>query len=365
MSFDVRRQRSIIAIASLALVIGISGCTKGDASPQAAPTTETPSAPATTPPPTPTPTPSSSATPTTTPSATPSAMKVTQKKPGWALDRIDQRKRPLDQRFTTANQGEGVTVYIVDGLFDVKNPDFGGRATVGLPTGTACSLEDGTNHGLFVAGLVAGSRTGVAKRARIVSVGDSYECEGGSEATPAQRTARIVKALDWVAKNAKKPAVVNLSLNIADPPPTFKVAVKRLIDNGLTVVASAGNDGEDACQHPPAGLPTVVTAAAMTQTDEDAGLNYGRCVDLYAPAENLTSLADAELSPNRLITSDFAATSWAAPLVSGTAALYLSAHLTASPAEVRTWLIDNSTKGVVKGNLHGSPNRLLFTGGPL
>lgn len=363
MTLDARRPRSIIAIASLALVLSTSGCNGDDASPPVAgPTTQTP---------TPTLTPStpssppSPTTPSTTPSSTPSAVKVTQKRPGWALDRIDQRKRPLDQRFTTANQGQGVTVYIVDGLFDVKNPDFGGRATVGLPTGTACNLEDGTNHGLFVAGLVAGSRTGVAKRAKIVSVGDSYQCEGGSEATPAQRTARIVKALDWVAENAKKPAVVNLSLNIADSPPTFKAAVKQLIDKGLTVVASAGNDGEDACQHPPAGLPTVVTAAAMTQTDEDAGLNYGRCVDLYAPAENLTSLADASLSPNRLITSDFAATSWAAPLVSGTAALYLSAHPTASPAEVRTWLIDNSTKGVVKGNLRGSPNRLLFTGGPL
>jgi subtilisin family serine protease len=366
MSFDVRRQRSIFAIASLALVIGISGCNKGDASPPAAaPTTESPSAPATTP----TPTPSSPATPTTTPSitpsATPSAAKVTQKRPGWALDRIDQRKRPLDQRFTTANQGEGVTVYIVDGLFDVKNPDFSGRASVGLSTGTPCVLEDGTNHGLFVAGLVAGNRTGVAKRAKIVSVGSSYGCEGGSEATEAQMTARIVKAIDWVAKNAHKPAVANLSLNIAEPPPTFKAAVKRLIDKGITVVVSAGNDGEDACQHPPAGLPGVVTAAAMTQTDEDAALNFGRCVDLYAPAETLTSLADADLSPNRLITSDFAATSWAAPLVSGTAALYLSAHKTATPAEVRTWLIDNATKGAVKGNLHGSPNRLLFTGGPL
>ena len=357
----MRGQRSIIAIASLALVVSISGCNKGDASPQAAPTTESPTAPATTP----TLTPSSPATPTTTPSAAPSAVKVTQKGPGWALDRIDQRKRPLDQRFTTVGQGEGVTVYVVDGRFDVKNADFGGRASVGLAAGEPCVLEDGTNHALFVAGLVAGSRTGVAKRAKIVSVGSSYGCEGAEGATDAQMTARIVKALDWVTQNAHKPAVVNLSLNLTAPSPTFKAAVQRLIDNGITVVASAGNDGEDACQHLPAGLPGVVTAAAMTQTDEDAALNYGRCVDLYAPAENLTSVADSSLSPNRLVTSDFAATSWAAPLVSGTAALYLSAHKTASPAEVRTWIIDNATKGAVKGNLHGSPNRLLFTGGRL
>jgi subtilisin family serine protease len=158
---------------------------------------------------------------------------------------------------------------------------------------------------------------------------------------------------------------VNLSLNADAPAPEITAAVKRLIGTGLTVVASAGNDGEDACKHPPAGLPLVITAAASTETDQDAGLNHGRCVDLFAPGEGVTSVVDKVLSPSRLATSDVAATSWAAPLVSGAAALYLSVHPAASAAEVRAWLLDNATKAALRGNLHGSPNRLLFTGGPL
>jgi subtilisin family serine protease len=314
-------------------------------------------------------TPSPSATPTGSPSTTPSTVRpaeVTQRRPGWALDRIDQRRPPLDQRFTTAGQGQGVTVYVVDGLFDVSNAEFGGRASVGLASGVACGLEDGINHGLFVAGLVAGRRTGVAKQAKIVSVGSSYGCEGGNGgATEAQMAARIVRALNWVAQHARRPAVVNLSLNVDVPAPTITTAVKRLVEAGLTVVASAGNDGEDACKHPPAGLPAVITAAGSTKADKDAGLNHGRCVDLFAPAEGITSVVDRSLSPNRLVTEDVAATSWAAPLVSGAAALYLSVHPAATPAEVRAWLLDNATKGALRGNLHGSPNRLLFTGGPL
>ena len=47
-----------------------------------------------------------------------------------------------------------------------------------------------------MAGLVAGRRTGVAKQAKIVSVGSSYGCEGGDGgATEAQKIARIVRAL--------------------------------------------------------------------------------------------------------------------------------------------------------------------------
>jgi subtilisin family serine protease len=99
--------------------------------------------------------------------------------------------------------------------------------------------------------------------------------------------------------------------------------------------------------------------AAATRKDRDAGLNHGRCVDLFAPAEDVTSVANPGLVPDRLVTSDGAATSWAAPFVSGAAALYLSAHPSAPPAKVRRWLIDNATRGALRGNLHGSPNRLL------
>ena len=256
-------------------------------------------------------------------------------------------------------------MYVVDGLFDVTNAEFGGRASVGLTGGKACTLEDGINHGLFVAGLVAGRHTGVAKQAKVVLVGSSSGCEGAEEATEAQASARIVRALTWVARNAHQPAVVNLSLNVKAPAPAVTTAVKRLVKAGLTVVASAGNDGADACKHPPAGLPTVITAAASTKSDRDAGLNHGRCVDLFAPAEAVTSVVDPQLDPDRLVTSDGVATSWAAPLVSGAAALYLSVHPDASPNQVRGWLIDNATQGAMRGSLHGSPDRLLFTGGPL
>jgi len=365
------RQRGILATACLALLIGISGCSGPVAPPPAVESTSVrPSASASSTPVTPTAsaTPADSATPSGSPSPTPSTdrpAKVTQRRPGWALDRIDQRSRRLDRRFTTAGQGQGVTVYVVDGLFDVKNAEFGGRASVGLANGEACGLEDGVNHGLFVAGLVAGRRTGVAKQAKIVSVGSSYGCEGAESTTDAKAAARIVRALNWVAKNGHRPAVVNLSLNVDAPAPTIAAAVAGLVDGGFTVVAAAGNDGTDACQHPPAGLPSVVTAAASTKADKDAGLNHGRCVDLFAPADGVTSVVDPALVPDGVVTRDGAATSWAAPLVSGAAALYLSVHPSASPAEVRDWLIDNATVGALRGDLHGSPNRLLFTGGPL
>lgn len=289
---------------------------------------------------------------------------VTRRKPGWALDRIDQRRRPLDAAFTVRNQGRGVTVYVVDGNFDPTNAELGGRASTGLRNGRGCMLESGIDHGLFVAGIVGGRTTGVAPQVRLVSVGAFDGCEGGSrDATKAQQVTRIVRALDWVATHARRPAVANLSLNVSAPAPRLRAAVARVVDAGVTVVASAGNAGEDACRFPPAGLPSVVTVAASTRRDRDAGLDHGRCVDLYAPGESVRSVVSPQLDPDRVVDVDGAATSWAAPYVSGAAALHLSRHPKATPAAVRRWLIDRATTGAVRGDRRGSPDRLLHVGG--
>jgi len=351
----MNRHTAAVSVAVLACLIGISGCANsGIESGNPTPPASTPPSPAVV-----TPTPPPTATRTPTPTQAPA--QVVQQNPRWALDRIDQRQLPFDKRYLSQGQGEGVTVYVVDGLFDTTNAEFGGRASVGLDLGQPCVLEDGINHGMFVAGLVVGRRTGVAKKAKIIVVGSSYGCEGSESASQRQMIKRVVRAVDWVVENAHKPAVVNLSLNTDGDQPELTAAVKRLVDAGLIVVASAGNGSENACGHAPAGLPSVVTVTGSTKTDRDAGLNYGRCVDLYAPASGVTSVVGPELSPNRLARSDQAATSWAAPLASGVAALYLSTHPEASPQQVRRWMIDNATTGVIRGDRRGTPNRLLYS----
>ncbi|HEY5846608.1 MAG TPA: S8 family serine peptidase, partial [Microlunatus sp.] len=305
------RRTGSVSAAVLACLIAISGCASveiggGHPSPPASPS---PSPSVVTAVPTPTRTPAATSTPT--------PAEVVQRNPRWALDRIDQRRLPFDRLYRSQGQGEGVTVYVVDGLFDTTNTEFGGRASVGLDLGQPCVLEDGINHGMFVAGLVGGRRTGVAKKAKIVAVGSSYGCEGSESASQAQMIKRVVRAVNWVATNAHQPAVVNLSLNTDGDQPELTAAVERLVDTGLTVVASAGNGGENACGHAPAGLPPVITVTGSTKRDHDAELNYGRCVDLYAPGSGVTSVVDPEISPNRLARSDQAATSWSAPLASG------------------------------------------------
>ncbi|EOZ95160.1 peptidase S8 and S53, subtilisin, kexin, sedolisin [Indibacter alkaliphilus LW1] len=50
--------------------------------------------------------------------------------PEWYLDRIDQRGLPLDNKFTPAADGNGVTVYLLETLFDPSLDEFEGRARI-------------------------------------------------------------------------------------------------------------------------------------------------------------------------------------------------------------------------------------------
>lgn len=274
---------------------------------------------------------------------------TTQSNPDWGLDRIDQKTLPLNSAYSYLQTGSGTTAYIVDTGILSTHQQFSGRVLSGY---TAISDGNGTTdcngHGTHVAGTVGGSMYGVAKNVSLVPI-RILGCDGSGASS------NVIAGLDWILKNGKKPAVVNMSLG-GDANTSLDSAVENLFNNGYVMVVAAGNSNTDACSSSPARVSKAITVAATDNTDTRASYsNYGSCVDIFAPGSQINS----SWIGNNTATKILNGTSMATPHVAGVVAEMLQSTPTATPQTISTNLLNQASSNVVK-NPSGSPNRLLY-----
>ncbi|MEU8526612.1 S8 family serine peptidase [Streptomyces sp. NPDC048629] len=270
--------------------------------------------------------------------------------PSWGLDRVDQTETAGDQKYTYPDQaGEGVTAYVIDTGVRISHEDFGGRASHGFDAvDNDDSADDGNGHGTHVAGTIAGTAHGVAKKAKIVAV-RVLDDEGSGT------TEQVVAGIDWVTKNHQGPSVANMSLG-GGADEALDEAVRKAIDSGVTFAVAAGNESSDAGQGSPSRVQEAITVASSTKDDEQSDFsNFGSVVDIYAPGSDITSAWNDSDSGTKSISG----TSMATPHVVGAAAVYLAGHPDATPAQVAEALVAGATDGAIKNPSEGTANKLL------
>jgi subtilisin family serine protease len=181
--------------------------------------------------------------------------------------------------------GAGVTIAVVDSGIDVTHKSFVATGKIKFSrdfTGegtTADPFGHGTHVASVAAGLSAptsGKYEGIAPNAALVNLRVLNRQGVG-------KVSNVLAALNWLLANrtAYGVRVVNLSLG-APAVESYKtdplcVAVRKLVDAGLVVVAAAGNDGKTAAGqkaygliHSPGDEPSAVTVGATNTYGTDS-----------------------------------------------------------------------------------------------
>jgi membrane-anchored mycosin MYCP len=235
------------------------------------------------------------------------------------------------QRVWPLTRGAGVLVAVVDSGVDGAAPQLSGRVLAGRDVhtpGNHNADNDCFGHGTFVAGIIAAAPApgtmfaGVAPEAKILPV---RVIEDGNDTSSGTLAQGIRTAVDAGAR------VINVSASTQVPDPAVDSAVAYAASRDALVVASAGNSAEEG--NPiayPAADPAVLAVGAIDQTGKRASFSQtGSYLGLVAPGVNVCSIGPG--GPGQWQASG---TSYAAPFVSGVAALVRAYHPKLTAAQV-------------------------------
>lgn len=274
---------------------------------------------------------------------------VSQQPVNWGISRIG-----APQAWQTTHGSEQVVVALIDSGVDYSVPELAQSMWVNKDEIPDNGIDDDGNgyiddihgwdfrdddnspftgtrlhwHGTFIASIIAArpgknAIVGVAPGAKIMDI----RFLDSENSFRKQDCETFAQAVNYAVDNGA--SIINLSIYSDDKPcAVLEQALQRADEKGVIVIAIAGNDGTSEVSYP-ARYDFVTAVSAINDSDRLAEFsNYGSEIVFTGPGEMITSLIPGGFLATK------SGTSFAAPFVSGTLALILSAnqHMTGAQA---------------------------------
>lgn len=293
----------------------------------------------------------------------------------WAIARSIRRRAPWSTRhlrfpqtvtYQCARDGTGVDYYALDSGVRTTHSEFTGRATLVYEFYSSGGVGDDQGHGSGTTSCGCGATVGFARGALIWS----FKC---LDHTNSGTNTSVISAVNEVLSHyagrsgLNRPAVVNMSMGGFTS--AINTSIASMIDVGLVVVATAGNDKADLAvvtQLPAESDADVIVVGGSGPADipyygSQSGSNYGTRVDVVAPSQvawMANNTGDSDYRQNL-------GTSFGCGYVSGVVCCMLQGHnrLTtrAEVQAVRAHVMSQATTGKFTSAFGLTlPDRLLY-----
>lgn len=231
--------------------------------------------------------------------------------------------------------GEGIKVAVIDSGIAPHNDlnVAGGVSTVDYTT----SFNDDQGHGTHVAGIIGARNNsfgvkGAAYDSEIYAV-KAFDREGAAYLSD------LLEGIDWSISNGMD--IINLSSGTQTESAALQSAVDQAYENGLLIVAAAGNDGapnglEDTVDFPARYSSVIGVGAVDSYFNRASFSSTGPAVEVAAPGVKILS---TYLGNQYAYMSG---TSMAAPYVTGELALLKQAYPQLTNEELRKVLVEHT-----------------------
>ena len=293
------------------------------------------------------------------------------------------------QAWKNRTDAKDVIVAIIDGGIDLSHPDLDDNIWENRKEIPGNNLDDDNNeyvddyngwnfvanshipnidaHGTHVAGIVGAEGnnnigvSGVAWDIQLMSL-DIFDTN------KKYKDEHLIEAINYAVENGAD--IINMSLGYTIPygtidlfkrikPDTYQLYLDTFthaINNGVTLIASAGNDDAEDDLH--LSLPAAfsseldgfISVAAVDQSQFITDYsNYGGEITLAAPggsSDSKASMMFSTLPESNQSYGGMPGTSMAAPVVAGTAALILSENKKLKPRDIEEILTSTASKEI-------------------
>ncbi|KMS70649.1 serine protease membrane protein [Streptomyces viridochromogenes] len=234
----------------------------------------------------------------------------------------------------TLNQGEGVTVAVLDSGIDPDHPALKGRvAKVGPDFYDSDGLRPGDDgYGVHGTAMVSDVLK-VAPKAKIITarvIDDSHEYKFERGLSP------VGDGIDYAVANGADVISMSLGGDVVNRMQGEDLAAAaRAVQKGVTLLAAAGNSGDEGNEgNFPAGYANVISVAATKQGGQRADFSTVRTHNtIAAPGVGIVS-ADKEGGYSAIN-----GTSPATAIAAGVTALMLAENPDLTPAQTRAILM--------------------------
>ena len=306
----------------------------------------------------------------------------------WHMDRVNQRKLPLDfsiDNNPNAQRGENTNMIIVDlGFINHQQYDISGNRNVVFKRCDyiSCNTEkipETTEiypHGICTATSASGVDLGISYKSNLIL----FETGSGPINSLTYWSTGLRDAIRY-AKESKLPSIINMSFGCKYPGTSgcvsFLNVMNSVIEDTLLendtskeevqhilFVRSAMNNNIDTCivaNNLTAPFNDYFLHVGATEIDDDKSSfsNWGNCVDIYGPGSSITCGSESGFYNYKR----WSGTSFSAPQVSGALSALWSRYPNKSGKEIKEMLLDISTKDVINNNCeecHIGSNKLLY-----